>query len=152
MGDWSTNSRLTIPQSITLTITPRGRGSLCGAMTNMLACDFVLSEFELQSRNYVWTNNLEKGMKSLIRLAMGLIFYCYSTKMALILNNAQNMNTISTYLSDPKRFFTFHSKGGPGSRGNEGVLNNSLLGIELLTCLRINEWIKGYIDTDCACF
>ena len=39
-----------------------------GIVTNILDCDIVVSEFKLQSRNYVnfFTNNLEKGSKLLI--------------------------------------------------------------------------------------
>ena len=48
------------------------RGSLCGVMANMLECDFVVSEFELQSCYYVHfrTNNLGKGINSLLHTAM----------------------------------------------------------------------------------
>ena len=36
-----------------------------GVVVNVLDCDIVVSEFELQLRYYVqfWTNNLGKGMK-----------------------------------------------------------------------------------------
>ena len=44
-----------------------------GVMVNAMDCRIVVSEFELQSRNYVhfWTNTLGKGMNPLILPAMG---------------------------------------------------------------------------------
>ena len=44
-----------------------------GAVVNKLNCNFVVSEFELQSGYYIpsQTNTHEKGMNSLISPAMG---------------------------------------------------------------------------------
>ena len=42
------------------------RGNPCDLVANVLDCDIVISEFELQSCNNVhfWTNTLGKGMNS----------------------------------------------------------------------------------------
>ena len=47
--------------------------SLRGVMVKLMDCKIVVSEFELQSRNYVHfrTNTLGKGMNPLILPAMG---------------------------------------------------------------------------------
>ena len=48
-------------------------GNLHGVLANVLDCNIVVSEFELQLCNIIhfWTNTLEKGMNPFIPLAMG---------------------------------------------------------------------------------
>ena len=48
--------------------------SLRGEVANILDCDIGVSEFELESRNYVhfWTNTLGKGMNSIYCSSYGL--------------------------------------------------------------------------------
>ena len=53
---------LSVPNSIPMVESP------CGIVVNVLDYDFVVSEFKLQSCYYIhfWTNNLGKGINSLI--------------------------------------------------------------------------------------
>ena len=67
-------------------------------VANLLDCYIVVSEFELQSLNYVhfWISILAKGMNSLFTVPINWLksiptvkkyFYCSPTRMTLVLNN-----------------------------------------------------------------
>ena len=63
-------------------------GSLYGVVANMLNCDIVVSEFNIQLHSLLGYNTLVKGMNSLItQLWFKSYHYCSSTRIALTLNN-----------------------------------------------------------------
>ena len=71
-----------------------GDESFRGVVANMLDCDIVVSEFELQSRYYVHlrTNTLGKGINLLLpELCFKWDHYCSSTKIALAFNDLQTL-------------------------------------------------------------
>ena len=49
------------------------QGSPCRAVSNVLDCNLVVSEFELQLLNYIhfWTKAIRKDLKTLVPQAMG---------------------------------------------------------------------------------
>ena len=82
------------------------RRRLCRVMVNVLDCDIVVSEFELQQRyyNYFRTNTLGKNMSPLVLPVMGqivplLFFY----KEALALNNPRRLICHKTNKPDQTR-------------------------------------------------
>ena len=64
-------------------------------MANVLSCNIVVREFELQTRYYVrfWTNTVRKGMDSFIPLVMDKWYRYYSSTtmpLALVVNKVGN--------------------------------------------------------------
>ena len=75
---------------INVNVNRRAEGNLRCVVVNVLTCDIVVTEFELQLCYYVhfWTNILGNGMSP---PAMSyIVLLLFSTRMALALNNPQS--------------------------------------------------------------
>ena len=97
-------------------------------MTNVLGCDTVVSEFELQSCYYVHfqINTLCKGMNPLIIPWVKEYHSCSSTGMDLALNNPRRLTCHQTKKQYPKGTTTA-GQGEPGNNGKEGILYTSMI-------------------------